>query len=307
MSQIVKIRYILAGMGVVTALLLGSMDASAKAKTINYKKQFQERILIECVKEQGIDKNKDGKLSQKEIDAVTSFEVNSEEAIEHSSNIIVALDDLKIFRNLKTLKIHIRVSSLKPLYSLKKIRNLYIGDKVTYRKSLKFHKFPQLRELTVYRNRLDGILDLSKNKKLEKLTCIGCKLTSLNLKKNVRLKELNCSQNELEKLNISENVQLLKMDCSQNKIKKLNLSNNLKLKTLDCSMNNITELRFNKKGRIKEIICNFNEIKELDLSSATSLKSVSFLRDNNALYKLILPSRFIAYKVDDLCKVEIRN
>lgn len=264
------------------------------AKQVDYKKEFSESVIIEDVKKLGIDKNHDGRLSDKEINAVTAFTVGSEDIYEPSSNVIVSLKDLKIFKNLKTIKIQVRVDRLDPLYGMKKLQKLQIGEKVTYKKSIKLSPFPNLREFTICQNSVP-VLDVTKNAKLRILKCSGCKIKKLNLTKNKNLTELDCGSNNLETLDLTKNIKLKKLSCEKNNLKKLNLSGNSNLSVVTCWANKLTNISFNKDARIQELNCSFNQISllrnlnmraltefqfesnnlsELDLRSATKLRTV---------------------------------
>lgn len=178
-------------MSLVSSVCILSDATCSEAKGIRYRKEFKEkRFLVEDVVNQKIDKNKDGILSKKERNAVTSFTVGTE-TFERSDNVVIALDDLTGFPNLREVVISQRVSSLKPLYSLKKIESLSLpSGSVAYKKSIRFDKFPNLKKLMVS---VKGItVNLKKNKKLQELDCASCDLKKLDLSNNPRLTKVIC-------------------------------------------------------------------------------------------------------------------
>ncbi|CAI2199760.1 12642_t:CDS:2, partial [Funneliformis geosporum] len=116
-------------------------------------------------------------------------------------------------------------------------------------------------ELSVENKNLEGSLDLSDFKNLEKLDCSHNQLTNLNLSQNSQLEEiyvdkfpknetseyLGCEgkkRNEIEKLNISEKGLEGNLD----------LNDFVNLKELNCSKNNLTSLNIN--SRIQQGIYN---------------------------------------------------
>lgn len=114
---------------------------TVKAKETDYKKEFPA-YLQKAVSEQKIDLNGDGKLSLKEVNAVTSLTLN--EDVNQSD--FYSLDSITVFKNLKKLHLNCRVKSLTPLYSLKKLSVLKLDE-----------------EAQVF----TGVIDLRNNKKLK--------------------------------------------------------------------------------------------------------------------------------------------
>lgn len=288
-----NVLYVISAVFLIAAGMMFCADVTS-AKQIDYKKEFSDSVIIEDIKNLNIDRNKDGKLSDREIAAVTDFTVGSKGIYEPSSNVIVSLKDLKIFKNLRSIKIQVRVDRLDPLYGMKKLRTLRIGEKITYKKSINPSRFPDLRELSISQNSIPE-LDMTGNAKLKVLKCSGCKVQKLNVAKNKKLEELDCGNNNLEKLNVAENKMLKKLHCEKNNLKKLDLSRNSKLSVVACWGNKLTVLSFNEKAEIKDLNCSFNHIaslqglnmraladfqfesnnlSELDLRSATKLKTV---------------------------------
>ena len=144
-------------------------------------------------------------------------------------------------------------------------------------------------------------LDLSKNTKLQSLTCGEMEnLTSLDLSNNTELKTLSCYWNVFENLDLSKNIKLTtlyynvqytvetekKIDISKNvnietltysntDVESLDLSHLTKLKELVCTDNaNLTELTLPASANFESLECYSNKLTSLDLSKYTTLRSI---------------------------------
>ena len=82
-------------------------------------------------------------------------------------------------------------------------------------------------------------LSVVKNTKLTSLLCYENKLTSLDLSKNAALEELNCGFNNLTKLDVSKNTKLKRLTCHGNLLTSLDISHNTQLNTLAVCFNHI--------------------------------------------------------------------
>ncbi len=306
-------------------MLFVLLPCDVEAKSVKYEKEFKERLLADDVKKQGIDKNGDGKLTQKEMDAVTEFTVGTDGGHHDSDHVILYLADLKYFKNLKTIKLYERVYSLKPLYQMKKIQELEVCGRVTVKKSIDFRKFPGLRKLKVYDNNIGNRMNLKKNNKLEELICPGCHLTKLNLRNNKRLRKvdcsknkltsieisslnrlqsLNCRDNQLKHLQFSSKAEIREVDCSSNRIESFSGLNVRKLERFDCYKNNLRELDFSNASELKEVRGGENVLNKVNFSGAKALKSVELESNNGVSCQLILPYGFAGNKFGDEFVVE---
>jgi putative cell wall-binding protein len=173
-------------------------------------------------------------------------------------------------------------------------------------KSLKgIEYFESLKTLDCSKNALES-LDLSKNKKLEKLICYDNNLKSLDLYKNdslnyilcfsnsisklelpeqVDLEELNCSNNNLSKLEIPKNSNIRKLDCTYNNLTSLVLPESI-VEELHCSNNKLTNLNVSRDVHLKKLYCSFNKLDNLNLSKNTNLFEAD-LGTQNTEYNLI--------------------
>ena len=107
---------------------------------------------------------------------------------------------------------------------------------------------------------------------LEKLTCRGNGLTSLDVSKNTALTELDCYKNSLTSLDVSKNTALTELYCYQNSLESLDVSKNTALVSLQCYQNSLTSLDVSKNTELKYLYCYSNGLTSLDVSNNTKLK-----------------------------------
>ena len=142
-------------------------------------------------------------------------------------------------------------------------------------KSLKgIELFTEIWKLSCVYNELTTI-DLSHNKKLEYLNCLGNKLEKLDVSGLPLLKTFYCSYNNLQSINVSENKQLKDFDCQYNKLDTLDVSQNKELERLSCGGNNLTELDVSENKKLKNLGCYSNKLRNLDVSNQTELQWLS--------------------------------
>ena len=131
-----------------------------------------------------IDKNGDGRISEKEASVVKSLDVGGSG--------IRGIDGISYFTALTTLDCGY--------------------NQIT---SLDFSKNTALETLDCYGNKLTS-LDVSKNIALTGLDCGGNKLTSLDVSKNTALTWLRCDSNQITSLDVSKCKKLTQLYCSNN-------------------------------------------------------------------------------------------
>ena len=131
-----------------------------------------------------IDKNGDGRISEKEASVVKSLDVGGSG--------IRGIDGISYFTALTTLDCGY--------------------NQIT---SLDFSKNTALTTLDCYGNKLTS-LDVSKNTALTGLDCGGNKLTSLDVSKNTALTWLRCDSNQITSLDVSKCKKLTQLYCSNN-------------------------------------------------------------------------------------------
>ena len=141
-----------------------------------------------------IDKNGDGKISEKEASVVRGLRLSDFK--------IRCIDEISYFTALETLYCD--------------------HNQLT---SLDVSKNTELMGLNCDNNQLTS-LDLSKNTKLDWLFCVNNQLTSLDLSKNTKLSYLYCNNNQLTSLDLSKNAELYSLNCSGNNLKSVIVQRN---------------------------------------------------------------------------------
>ena len=154
-----------------------------------------------------IDKNGDGKISEKEASVVRGLRLSDFK--------IRCIDEISYFTALETLYCD--------------------HNQLT---SLDVSKNTELMGLNCDNNQLTS-LDLSKNTKLDWLFCVNNQLTSLDVSKNTKLGWFYCDNNQLTSLDVSKNTELSYLYCNNNQLTSLDLSKNAELYSLNCSGNNL--------------------------------------------------------------------
>ena len=125
-------------------------------------------------------------------------------------------------------------------------------------------------------------LDVSKNVKLEYLSCRKIPLASLDLSKNTELLELLLWSNQLTELDLSNNTKLEKLefgnfanvDFPKNEVSSLNLSKNTALRTMNFQMLGLTSLDVSKNTVLTKLYCYNNQLTSLDVSQNTALTNL---------------------------------
>ncbi len=89
-------------------------------------------------------------------------------------------------------------------------------------------------------------------------------LTALDLSKNTKLDYLSCGHNRIAELNLQNNKQLRYLDCNNTLITALDLSSNKNIENLEAhDCNRLTDIKFAQGGNIRSIFmcnCNFMQI-----------------------------------------------
>ncbi|WP_427848635.1 leucine-rich repeat domain-containing protein, partial [Peptoniphilus sp. SGI.035] len=232
------------------------------------------------------DKDKNGILSQEELDAVTEINcinkgIRDFTGIEHFKK-------LKVFycnsNSLITLDVS-KNTALEHLYCL--------GNQLS---ALDLSKNLALKELNCGYNKL-SILDVSKNTALEHLYCLGNQLSTLDLSKNLALKHLDCKKNKLNTLEVRNNTALVELHCSENKLSALDLSKNLALVELNCDENQLSTLDVSKNLALKKLWCNKNHLTSLDLSKNEKIKNFN---GNDEKYTIEVDKKDLSFDLASL-------
>ena len=141
-----------------------------------------------------IDKNGDGKISEKEASVVRGLRLSDFK--------IRCIDEISYFTALETLYCD--------------------HNQLT---SLDVSKNTELMGLNCDNNQLTS-LDVSKNTKLGWFYCDNNQLTSLDVSKNTELSYLYCNNNQLTSLDLSKNAELYSLNCSGNNLKSVIVQRN---------------------------------------------------------------------------------
>lgn len=140
-----------------------------------------------------------------------------------------------------------------------------------------------------------GSIDVSKNTKLEYLSCGKIGLTEIDLSSNKNLTWFDCYGNDIEKLDVSKNTELTYLACYANELKTLDVTKNTKLVQLYCEKNHLKKLDLTKNKKLVWLNCGDNYFKTLDVSKNTELES--FFCDGNQLKTIDLSKNA---KINDL-------
>ena len=190
-----------------------------------------------------IDKDKDGRLSQDEIDATWSMTVSKMEIADLTGvGVFTALTTLSCDNNLLT--------------------------------SLDMSKNTALSYLDCSGNLLTD-LNVSKNAELTYLYCHNNQITDVKIGDNTALTILACGSNPLAGLDVRSNSELTELYCSSDQLNDLDLTNNPKLTVLNCSINNLSSLDISRNPLLTELQCGFNDLRSLDLKNNKALTKLS--------------------------------
>ncbi len=250
----------------------------AKSVAINDENfpDFYFRVFVK----NSFDKNKDGKLSDKERAAVTEINVGcpSEYQSDLEYPAPYTLEGIEFFSNLKKLYCSECYLDYLDISKNKKLEELNCNENNLQKLNLKNNT--KLKILRCSYNKLKKI-DISKNKKLQTFYCSDNKIKKLNVDKNKKLEDIIISGNLFKKIDITKLSNLKSICCGENKLKKLDISKNKKLNCLECHTNKLTKLNVSKNKLLDYLHCGENAIRKLDLRKNKLL--TTFRCDGNRL------------------------
>ena len=235
------------------------------------------------------DQNKNGMLSEEEINRVTQICVDGKgikslKGVEY----FTALYNLLCRNNQLTVLNISNNTALKWLYcSNNMLTALDISNNTILTELdcscnqltvLDASKNTVLQELNCGINQLT-VLDIRNSPVLTKLYCYNNQLTVLNIANSIALKELYCGDNQLTTLDTSKNIALTRLHCGGdssddsggNKLRTLDLSKNIALVSLYCSCNQLTTLDISNNIALTELHCSGNQLTALDTSKNIAL------------------------------------
>lgn len=155
---------------------------------------------------------------------------------------------------------------------------------------------PDLTELDCSYNEQINTLDVSKNLKLEKLSCYGNSLDTLDVAANVNLQSLIAKVNKIKGIDLSNNTKLMMLDLAQNQMSNIDLSKLSSLQVLRLSNNLFENVNVTANPELTELTVSGNKLQTLDLSKNTMLQNLSF--NDNMIHALDLS------KLTDLRKID---
>ncbi|MDY3903299.1 MAG: hypothetical protein SOZ44_06985, partial [Peptoniphilus sp.] len=230
------------------------LKATSGTDVVIDEEHFPNQKFRDHVKEYDIDKN--GILSQEELDAVTEIKCINEGIRDFTG--------IEYFKKLEVFYCNFNGLSALDVGNNTALEHLYcLGNQLS---TLDLSKNQALKKLNCGYNKL-SILDVSKNTALEHLYCLDNQLNTLDLSKNLALKHLNCKNNRLSTLDVGKNTALVELCCSENKLSALDLSKNSALVDLNCDENKLSTLDVSKNLALKTLWCNKNHLTSLDLSN----------------------------------------
>lgn len=147
--------------------------------------------------------------------------------------------------------------------------------------SLDVSAFSELKELncdncfnqsSASRSYSKGVLDLSKNTKLQTLSCAENGLTELILPDTQTLIEVNCDDNQLTVLDVSKNTNLRYLFGNGNKFTSLDVSNNTLLMGLEIRNNLLTDINLSANESLRTLAVHGNQLTTLDVSKNGKLE-----------------------------------
>ena len=224
---------------------------------------FRRYVSTEC------DTNGDGVLSQAEIDATDTVNINSKK--------ISSLTGIEFFTSLECLYCYDNQLTSLDLSKNPELDSVWCA--VNQLTSIDVSNSTKLTYLSCGDNQLTS-LDVSNNPEIYRLEFDKNQIANIDLSKNPLLKILVCTDNRLTSLDVSKNPLLWWLECGNNQISSLDLSKNPELESLFCSVTQLTNLDLSKNPKLQRLNCSITGIASLDISS-NELISYAF---NNGEY-----------------------
>ena len=254
------------------------------------------------------DKNKDNKLSEDEIKAVTEIgiysyvsTINNLKGIEYFTYLThlniseqPGIESIDLSKNVNLKYLHIGKVKLSSLDLSKNTKLIELSLNGTDVASLDLGNNPDLKFIDLGTNKI-STLDLSKNTKIFNVTCSGKDLKNIIFPKDCSLNELDISKSQLSDLDLSDctSVKYLKctglgytslpdfkcsnierLDCSDNNIKEADLSRYINIRYFECQSNKLEKIDVSKCKNLLSMTVNVNALTSLDVSKNTKLKKL---------------------------------
>lgn len=194
-----------------------------------------------------IDIDKNGKLSDQEIDSVTHLEG-------FSGYGITSLQGLEIFHNAQSID----------------ASNAGIAELFrTYTDGGFFSSadaFPDLVSINLSGNALTELRLSGSCQELQELNCSNNQLTSIGIKKQTGLRILDFSNNQIGgEIDLTDHRNLTSLNCSFNQLDTLSLSSSVT--DLNCANNVLTDIWFESKPLLSSLYCQNNQLVDVRAGS----------------------------------------
>lgn len=306
------------------------LQSKAQAAEISLTAEnFPDAVVLKVAKK--ADKDGNGILSQKEIDAVTDLEV-----INNNKN--VNIKNISVFSNLKKFTVSgKKVENLNEIYRLSKCEELIVLDFTTVA-SADFSQLQLLKKLTICFDSIGKLtinntnlkeatidiinvqntepIDLSGNTNLENLKLQDRAYERVNLSGNNYVKTLTLDEEFVTNMNIQnmtnlEKIYLPKFSSGANgKLKKMTVSNCPKLVYIKIYyIDSLVYLKLNNLPSLSGIFVASEKLQKLDLSPFSKLEAITV--EGNKMTKLKLPKNAPINNLDvigtKVKSIDVRN
>lgn len=221
------------------------------------------------------DLNKDGYLSQSEIQKIKKYEITDYEYEPDSGLMKKDFRGMEYFTSLETINLEgVEIKNLK-LDRLNKLKSLSLY--VCRLDGINFEKMPSLCEVSLVNVDMTSKYNFSKNKKLKKLILNNKSgITKLDVSKLKKLEYL-AIVDDIKKIDLSKNKKL-KVLAVTAKLKKLNLLKNKKLEVLELDTPNLKKIDISQNKKIKSISVTA-PVSQFDMTDNKNLKKIFISSD----------------------------
>jgi len=276
-----KVKYLLVLLVLVVVIVntksnVSNLQAKTTTVAIN-EKNFPDKHFRNFIKMK-YDKNKDGKLSLKEINAVTTMVIDENVInnleLSRAAAELKSLNGLKKFSNLR--KLVVNNNKIETLYLLSPKLEI-VSIECPKMKHFRLSGGDNLKKVILYRYQATDKLNLQNYKNLECLSISADKHYNYN-----NLKLSNCKK--LKRLNLFNNVSVSTMDLScfpslefayvEGSVKKLNATNLKKLETLVVSDLGLEEINVKGCSKLDSLTCHGSKLKKVDVTGLNKLTSL---------------------------------
>ena len=226
------------------------------------KETFEDDIFKDYISEY-VDEDKDGILSEEEINKVSKINING--FADNRYKELKSVKGIELFPELKELTCYGCSLSEIDVSSNSKLKSLVVGYTKIGQLDISHNK--ELVELDCSSTDVDKI-DLNDNLLLEDIDICDTNISVINLKDLKELKHFDCIETLIADIDVTHNTKLEGMAIDNTAISELDLSQNANLKMITCTdTRNLHSLDLSNNPKMESIYCQRSGIKELDLSN----------------------------------------